>query len=179
MVYSREPRGPGVELGSPKELARVAHDATFGADMSPVALSPLALRLLASLHRRFNMRRLALAALREAPPGCVSAGAAGDTGAPAHTIGTPDDLTRNAPALSIRGEPVCAALVEFALSMCQSPRPDGVHGARIAAPVREPECDCQRRLWIEVFAAAEEALSLPNGTICFVTHNAATPESIK
>jgi len=75
VVYSREPRGPGV-------------DATFGE-----ALTPLALRLLASLHRRFNVRRLTLAALRHAPPSCEADRAS-------------DDLTRNAPTLSIRGEPV-------------------------------------------------------------------------
>jgi malate synthase len=162
VVYSREPRGPGVELGSPKESGGGVRDATFGA-----ALTPLALRLLASLHRRFDVRRLELAALREAPPGC----------------GAPDDLTRNAPALSIRGEPVWAGLFGFVLSVCEAPRPNR---GRFVATVAEPTCDCERRLWIDVFAAAEEALGLRSGTVCFVTFNdsrftanESTPESIK
>jgi len=51
-VYSREPAGPRVEiLGRPIERA-------------PEVLTPLALQLLASLHRRFNGRRLELLAER-------------------------------------------------------------------------------------------------------------------
>jgi malate synthase len=162
VVYSREPRGPGVELGSPKEAAGGARDATFGE-----AVSPLALRLLASLHRRFNVRRLALAALREAPPGCAA----------------PDNLSRNAPALSIRGEPIWAELSNFVLSVCEAPRPNR---GRFVAPVTEPACDCERRLWIDVFAAAEESLCLRSGTVCFATfHDSrftapdSTPETLK
>jgi len=51
-VYSREPNGPRVEiLGAPVER-------------SAEALTPLALQLLASLHRRFNPRRLELLSAR-------------------------------------------------------------------------------------------------------------------
>jgi malate synthase len=51
-VYSREPNGPRVEiLGAPVER---------GTEV----LTPLALQLLASLHRRFNARRLELLAMR-------------------------------------------------------------------------------------------------------------------
>src|SRR5580658_7838397 len=51
-VYSREPNGPRVEiLGAPVER---------GTEV----LTPLALQLLASLHRRFNPRRLELLAMR-------------------------------------------------------------------------------------------------------------------
>ena len=242
MVYSREPRGPGVELGTLKEAGGAARDATFGE-----ALTPLSLRLLASLHRRFNVRRLSIAALREAPPGCGTNGAALDgdprdadprgsepldagphdpeprdaspraavprdvaphdadprgagrrdadpRNAAPHDAGSraggprgagppPDDLTRNAPALSIRGEPVWAELFEFVLSVCKAPRPNR---GRFVAPVAEPACDCERRLWIDVFAAAEEALGLHSGTVCFAafsdspcTANYSTPESLK
>lgn len=194
MVYSREPRGPGVELGTVKEAGGAARDATFGE-----ALTPLSLRLLASLHRRFNVRRLSIAALREAPPGCGTNGAALDgdpdprnaaphdagprAGGPRGAGPPPDDLTRNAPALSIRGEPVWAELFEFVLSVCKAPRPNR---GRFVAPVAEPTCDCERRLWIDVFAAAEEALGLHSGTVCFAafsdspcTANYSTPESLK
>jgi len=217
VVYSREPRGPGVELGTLKEAGGAARDATFGE-----ALTPLSLRLLASLHRRFNVRRLSIAALREAPPGCGTNGAALDgdprdadprdadprgseprdagprdpdpRNAASHDAGPraggprgagppPDDLTRNAPALSIRGEPVWAELFEFVLSVCKAPRPNR---GRFVAPVAEPACDCERRLWIDVFAAAEEALGLHSGTVCFAafsdspcTANYSTPESLK
>ena len=207
MVYSREPRGPGVELGTLKEAGGAARDATFGE-----ALTPLSLRLLASLHRRFNVRRLSIAALREAPPGCGTNGAALDgdprdadprdadprgseprdagphdagprAGGPRGAGPPPDDLTRNAPALSIRGEPVWAELFEFVLSVCKAPRPNR---GRFVAPVAEPACDCERRLWIDVFAAAEEALGLHTGTVCFAafiaspcTANYSTPESLK
>jgi len=222
VVYSREPRGPGVELGTLKEAGGAARDATFGE-----ALTPLSLRLLASLHRRFNVRRLSIAALREAPPGCGTNGAALDgdprdadprdadprgseprdagphdagprdpdprnaaphdagprAGGPRGAGPPPDDLTRNAPALSIRGEPVWAELFEFVLSVCKAPRPNR---GRFVAPVAEPACDCERRLWIDVFAAAEEALGLHSGTVCFAafsdspcTANYSTPESLK
>jgi len=222
VVYSREPRGPGVELGTLKEAGGAARDATFGE-----ALTPLSLRLLASLHRRFNVRRLSIAALREAPPGCGTNGAALDgdprdadprdadprgseprdagphdagprdpdprnaaphdagprAGGPRGAGPPPDDLTRNAPALSIRGEPVWAELFEFVLSVCKAPRPNR---GRFVAPVAEPTCDCERRLWIDVFAAAEEALGLHSGTVCFAafsdspcTANYSTPESLK
>jgi malate synthase len=51
-VYSREPNGPRVEiLGAPLER-------------SAEVLTPLALQLLASLHRRFNPRRLELLGMR-------------------------------------------------------------------------------------------------------------------
>src|SRR6266446_3480638 len=51
-VYSREPNGPKVEI--------------LGAtiERSEEVLTPLALQLLASLHRRFNPRRLELLAAR-------------------------------------------------------------------------------------------------------------------
>jgi len=47
-VYSRDPAGPKVEILGPK------------VERQEEALSPLALQLLASLHRRFNARRLEL-----------------------------------------------------------------------------------------------------------------------
>ena len=51
-VYSREPAGPKVEiLGAQVERAEEV-------------LTPLALQLLASLHRRFNAQRLELLAAR-------------------------------------------------------------------------------------------------------------------
>jgi len=177
VVYSREPRGPGVELGNPKGTGSGA-DATFGR-----ALTRLALRLLASLHRRFNARRVAIAASREAPPACPNCSASLTAGVAGDASRAQDDLTRNAPALSIRGEPVWAELFEFVLSVCEAPKPNR---GRFVAPVREPTSDCERRLWIDVFAAAEEALGLRSGTVCFVTFNHSrvtakqvTPESIK
>src|SRR5437879_5425655 len=53
VVYSREPNGPKVEILG----ARI--------ERSEEVLTPLALQLLASLHRRFNPRRLELLAARE------------------------------------------------------------------------------------------------------------------
>ncbi len=53
VVYSREPNGPKVEILG-RRLER-----------SEEVLTPLALQLLASLHRRFNPRRLELLAARE------------------------------------------------------------------------------------------------------------------
>src|SRR2546421_12578690 len=52
VVYSREPNGPKVEILG----ARI--------ERSEEVLTPLALQLLASLHRRFNPRRLELLAAR-------------------------------------------------------------------------------------------------------------------
>jgi malate synthase len=53
LVYSREPAGSPVEILGPR------------IDRSAEVLTPLALQLLASLHRRFNPRRLELLAARE------------------------------------------------------------------------------------------------------------------
>jgi malate synthase len=53
VLYSREQGGPRVEILGPY------------VERSDEALTPLALQLLASLHRRFNSRRLELLALRE------------------------------------------------------------------------------------------------------------------
>ncbi len=53
-VYSREPSGPKLEVLGPK------------VERSEEVLTPLALQLLASLHRRFNPRRLELLAARAA-----------------------------------------------------------------------------------------------------------------
>ncbi len=53
LVYSREPAGSPVEILGPR------------LDRSAEVLTPLALQLLASLHRRFNARRLELLAARE------------------------------------------------------------------------------------------------------------------
>src|SRR5213076_2348704 len=51
-LYSREPSGPKLEVLGPK------------LERSEEVLTPLALQLLASLHRRFNPRRLELLAAR-------------------------------------------------------------------------------------------------------------------
>ena len=51
-VYSREPSGPKLEISAPP------------VERSEEVLTPLALQLLASLHRRFNSRRLELLAAR-------------------------------------------------------------------------------------------------------------------
>src|SRR5437899_11596746 len=51
-LYSREPSGPKLEVLGPK------------LERSEEVLTPLALQLLASLHRRFNPRRLDLLAAR-------------------------------------------------------------------------------------------------------------------
>ncbi|HVS77712.1 MAG TPA: malate synthase A [Steroidobacteraceae bacterium] len=53
LVYSREPAGSPVEILGPR------------VERSAEVLTPLALQLLASLHRRFNARRLELLAARE------------------------------------------------------------------------------------------------------------------
>src|SRR5512140_302702 len=53
VLYSREQRGPRIEILGPY------------VERSDEALTPLALQLLASLHRRFNSRRLELLAARE------------------------------------------------------------------------------------------------------------------
>src|SRR5579859_7806036 len=61
-AYSREPAGPKVEiLGSPVER-------------SEEVLTPLAMQLLASLHRRFNARRLELLAARQHRQAALDAG---------------------------------------------------------------------------------------------------------
>src|SRR5579863_3440642 len=53
LLYSREQGGPRVEILGPY------------VERSEEVLTPLALQLLASLHRRFNTRRLELLAVRE------------------------------------------------------------------------------------------------------------------
>ena len=63
VVYSREPNGPKVEILG----ARI--------ERSEEVLTPLALQLLASLHRRFNPRRLELLAAREHRQAELDAGA--------------------------------------------------------------------------------------------------------
>jgi malate synthase len=62
-VYSREPTGPRVEILGPH------------VERQEEALTPLALQLLASLHRRFNPRRLELLAERARRQGEFDAGA--------------------------------------------------------------------------------------------------------
>src|SRR5580704_12662972 len=62
-VYSREPTGPRVEILGPH------------VERQEEALTPLALQLLASLHRRFNPRRLELLAERTRRQGEFDAGA--------------------------------------------------------------------------------------------------------
>ena len=73
VVYSREPNGPKVEILG-RRLER-----------SEEVLTPLALQLLASLHRRFNPRRLELLAAREHRQAELDAGAL-----PAFLPGTAD-----------------------------------------------------------------------------------------
>ena len=73
VVYSREPNGPKVEILG----ARI--------ERSEEVLTPLALQLLASLHRRFNPRRLELLAAREHRQAELDAGAL-----PAFLPGTAD-----------------------------------------------------------------------------------------
>jgi len=62
LVYSREPAGSPVEIIGPR------------VERSAEALTPLALQLLASLHRRFNSRRLELLAARDRRQGELDAG---------------------------------------------------------------------------------------------------------
>jgi malate synthase len=66
LVYSRERNGPKVEILGP------------AIERSEEALTPLALQLLASLHRRFNPRRLELLAARERRQAELDAGAMPD-----------------------------------------------------------------------------------------------------
>lgn len=61
--YSREQAGPRVEISGP------------GVERSEQVLTPLSLQLLASLHRRFNPRRLELLAAREQRQAELDAGA--------------------------------------------------------------------------------------------------------
>jgi len=63
LVYSREPAGSPVEILGPR------------IERSAEALTPLALQLLASLHRRFNARRLELLAARDRRQRELDAGA--------------------------------------------------------------------------------------------------------
>jgi malate synthase len=63
LVYSREPAGSPVEILGPR------------IERSAEALTPLALQLVASLHRRFNARRLELLAARERRQQELDAGA--------------------------------------------------------------------------------------------------------
>src|SRR5437879_10831181 len=88
VVYSREPNGPKVEILG----ARI--------ERSEEVLTPLALQLLASLHRRFNPRRLELLAAREHRQAELDAGAL-----PAFLPGTADVR-----AAEWRGFPVPADL---------------------------------------------------------------------
>jgi malate synthase len=66
LVYSREPAGSPVEILGPR------------IERSAEVLTPLALQLVASLHRRFNARRLELLAAREHRQGELDAGAVPD-----------------------------------------------------------------------------------------------------
>ena len=66
LVYSREPAGSPVEILGPR------------VERSAEALTPLALQLLASLHRRFNARRLELLAARDRRQAELDAGATPD-----------------------------------------------------------------------------------------------------
>jgi len=66
LVYSREPAGSPVEILGPR------------VERSAEALTPLALQLLASLHRRFNARRLELLARRDRRQAELDAGAMPD-----------------------------------------------------------------------------------------------------
>jgi malate synthase len=66
LVYSREPAGSPVEILGPR------------IERSAEALTPLALQLLASLHRRFNPRRLELLAARDRRQQELDAGAMPD-----------------------------------------------------------------------------------------------------
>src|SRR5579863_920851 len=63
LVYSREPAGSPVEIVGPR------------IERSAEVLTPLALQLVASLHRRFNPRRLELLAARERRQKELDAGA--------------------------------------------------------------------------------------------------------
>jgi malate synthase len=65
-AYSREPAGPKIEVLGPK------------VERADEALTPLALQLLASLHRRFNGRRLELLAARAERQAQFDAGALPD-----------------------------------------------------------------------------------------------------
>jgi hypothetical protein len=132
VVYCREPRGPGVELGSPQ-------------GSGAVEAAPLVLRLLASLQRRFNSRRLLLRS---------------------------DAWQRNAPAVSIRGAAVSAALLSIAVWACRD-----TQSVRVA-PIGRPDGDAECQLWADVFAAVEDALSLPRGTICFRTSGDSLTERV-
>src|SRR6266446_7476065 len=66
VVYSREPNGPKVEILG-RRLER-----------SEEVLTPLSMQLLASLHRRFNPRRLELLAARAQRQAELDAGALPD-----------------------------------------------------------------------------------------------------
>ncbi len=66
LLYSREPTGPRVEILGPR------------IERSDEVLTPLALQLLASLHRRFNARRLELLAARAERQSEIDAGALPD-----------------------------------------------------------------------------------------------------
>src|SRR3954471_22748884 len=61
--YSREQAGPRIEISGP------------WVERSEEVLTPLSMQLLASLHRRFNPRRLELLALREQRQAELDAGA--------------------------------------------------------------------------------------------------------
>ena len=66
LVYSREPAGSPVEILGPR------------IERSAEALTPLALQLVASLHRRFNARRLELLEARQRRQQDLDAGAMPD-----------------------------------------------------------------------------------------------------
>jgi len=70
--YSREQAGPRIEISGPS------------VERSEEVLTPLSMQLLASLHRRFNARRLELLAARERRQAELDAGALPDF-VPAHT----------------------------------------------------------------------------------------------
>ena len=70
--YSREQAGPKVEISGP------------WVERSEEVLTPLSMQLLASLHRRFNPRRLELLAARQARQAQIDAGALPEF-VPAHT----------------------------------------------------------------------------------------------
>src|SRR2546427_13179725 len=86
VVYSREPNGPKVEILG-RRLER-----------SEEVLTPLALQLLASLHRRFNPRRLELLAARERRQAELDAGEL-----PAFLPGTADVRAAEWRGCSLRG----------------------------------------------------------------------------
>src|SRR5205814_2265260 len=151
-LYSREQTGPKLEVLGPK------------IERSEEVLTPLALQLLASLHRRFNARRLELLNARARRQALLADGSlpvllAGSAAVRRGGWHLPEKHLR------INGESVSGALCDFALFLANNHEALARSGTGPYFYLPKIESHLEARLWNEVFLAAQEALGIARGTI--------------